>query len=274
MAFDVTGRRQAQLEQQARREELAHLNRVSTVGVLSASIAHEVRQPLSVIVSSSEAALWMLRDGQVDPTETEEIFQIIHKSAIRANEVLSRIRSLVKKEPAVRTQVDANALIGETLQLVQAQMQRHGVEVAFEPSAQRPSFCGDRVQVQQVLLNLLINALEAMEGSQLPLRRIAVQVQHVPSRAVQISVADTGPGFAPGAEDRLFESFYTTKSRGLGMGLPICRTILEAHGGKLWAERNRDRGATFFLLLPIQPPTPSAEAKNPAQSTPPGCPVV
>jgi len=232
------------------RTELAHANRLAAMGQLTASIAHEINQPIGAAIAYANAALSWL---QAQPPNWEEVRQalgFIVESGVRAGEVIDRIRTLVKKAPPQKDRVDINEAILEVLALIRTEITKNVVSAKTQLAEDLPPVWGDRVQLQQVILNLFINAIEAMSGMDDGSRELLISTEKAHSDAVLVMVRDSGPGFSPESAERLFESFYTTKSGGLGIGLSICHSIIEAHGGRLWATASLPRGAVFqFTLL-------------------------
>jgi PAS domain S-box-containing protein len=231
--------------------ELVHANRVATMGQLTASIAHEVNQPLAALLTNAETAVrWLARQ----PPNSERAKPLIDRIIIdgkRAADIVSRIRDFSKKAPTRKEDLEINEAILEIMTLTRAAVSDHGVLVKMQLSDELPSILGDRIQLQQVILNLIMNAIEAMsevaEGS----RELLISTSEAESGSVLLAVSDSGPGLPQTDLDRLFEAFYTTKASGLGMGLLICRSIVEAHGGRLWAAPNEPRGAVFCVMLPV-----------------------
>ncbi|QCP50862.1 GAF domain-containing protein [Trinickia violacea] len=233
--------------------ELAHANRVATMGQLTASIAHEVNQPIAATVANAHAALRWLRAQPPNVDEVGQVLGLIVKDAARAGDVLGRIRDLVRKAPPRKEPVDINEAIREVIELTRGEATKSGASVQPQLADGLPFIEGDRVELQQVLLNLIINALEAMSGVSDSSRQLFVSTDKADSDCVLVTVHDSGPGFAPhGAED-VFAPFYTTKPTGLGMGLSICRSIIEARGGRLWASANVPRGAVVQFAVPAHP---------------------
>jgi PAS domain S-box-containing protein len=253
---DITERKRAEedLRESERRYreaqmELAHVNRVTTMGLLTASIAHEVNQPIAAAVTNADAGLRWLAAQPPDLEEVRDAFDHIIKASNQASEVIGRIRALIKKVPARKANLDINETILETIALTRSEMRRHCILLQTELANGLPRIWGDRVQLQQVILNLIMNAIEAMsevsEGSRALLIGTGVDTPD----SVIVAVRDSGPGLKPESLDHLFDPFYTTKPTGMGMGLSICRSITEAHGGRLWATANAPRGAVFQFTL-------------------------
>jgi signal transduction histidine kinase len=230
--------------------DLAHINRVSMMGELAASIAHEVNQPLSGIVSNGSACIRWLAGDSPNVEEVREAVCDIVRDGKRAGEVIARIRALTKRTELPRGKVDLNELIREVLALAgdQAKRQRAVVRTYFASDLSPVS--GDRVQLQQVVLNLVLNALEAMSSLEDRERELVITTRNLDGDQVQVSVEDSGPGLDPGATSKIFEPFYTTKASGMGMGLSISRSILQNHRGRLWATANKGPGASFHFSLP------------------------
>ena len=230
--------------------ELAHVTRVMTVGELTASIAHEVNQPLAAIVTNSNACLRWLGGAQPNFDEARKAVDRIIKDSYRASDVISRVRTLVKKAPARNDLVDLNEVIVEVLALAQNEARRAGVDLKRELVSDLPPVRGDRVQLQQVILNLIINGLEAMAKNKDGERELSISSARDESNNLIVAVRDSGEGLDPSNLERVFDAFFTTKADGMGMGLAISRTIIESHGGHLWATSNSPRGAVFQFTLP------------------------
>jgi len=254
--MDITERKRAEedLRESERRYreaqmELHHVNRVTTMGQLTASIAHEVNQPIAAAVTNAHAGLRWLAAQPPDLEEVRDAFEQIIKAGNQASEVIGRIRARIKKVPARKASLDINEAILETIALTRSEMERHRTLLQTELANNLPRIWGDRVQLQQLILNLIINAIEAMsevrEGSRAMLISTGVDTPD----GVIVAVRDSGPGLKLESLDHLFDPFYTTKPTGMGMGLSICRSITEAHGGRLWATANAPRGAVFQFTL-------------------------
>jgi two-component system sensor kinase FixL len=251
---DITERKQAELEAARQRHDLAHLARVTTLGELSSSLAHELTHPLTAILSNAQAAQRFLDGDDVDLSEVREILKDIVTEDQRAAEVIHRLRRLLKKgEPQnYCDDVDLNEVIRDVLKLMRNDLINQNVTVDTDLAQNLPAVIGDRVQLQQVLLNLVLNACEAMTGNDSSKRQLLIASKMTKS-AVRVSVTDHGGGIPEQKMEQIFERFFTTKKKGMGLGLSICRTIIDAHRGKIWAANNADHGATFHFRLPIMP---------------------
>ncbi len=258
VSHDITERKRSELEAASRRDEMAHLARVAMLGELSGSLAHELNQPLAAILSNAQAAQRFLMRDPPQLERVSEILADIVKSDKRAGAVITRLRSLLRKEEAHHQPVDMNEVIAEVLALMRSDLLNRRVAVLTELAAPLPAVSGDRVQLQQVLLNLLINGCEAMNGSQ-PQRELVVRSEVTSSGSVKVSVADRGSGIPPDELERIFEPFVTTKPQGMGLGLAVCRSIVQAHNGRLWAANNPGGGAILCIELAAER-TPSTEA--------------
>jgi PAS domain S-box-containing protein len=261
---DITERKRAEAEARANdrryhemQMELAHANRVATVGHLTASIAHEVIQPIAATVTNAETALSWLRLGSSHLEEVQQALTSIVEDGIRAAEVVKGIRALMKKAPPRKDRLEVNGVILEIIELARGEAVKHGVSILTELADPSPLVEADRVQLQQVLLNLIINAIEAMGADNEGPKELLVSTGKVEPSGALVAVRDTGPGLEAAMVEQVFESFYTTKPTGLGLGLSICRSIIEAHGGRLWASTNQHRGATFQFTLPCEANIPS-----------------
>jgi signal transduction histidine kinase len=231
--------------------ELAHINRVTAMGQLAASITHEVNQPLAGVVTNAGAGLRWLAHQPPNVEEARNALGRIIKDGERASDVIDRIRVLIKKAPPRKDSVEINEAIFEVIALTHGEVVKNGVSVQTQLAKGLPRIQGDRVQLQQVLLNLIINAVEAMSGVSEGPRELRIGTGPEASGGVLVTVQDSGPGLNPESVDRLFDAFYTTKPSGMGMGLSICRSIVEAHGGRIWASRTAGPGATVQFTLPL-----------------------
>ena len=231
--------------------QLAHVNRVTTMGQLAASIAHEVNQPLAAAVTNAYAALRWLGAQPPDVEEGRQALGYIIKDGRRASEVIDRIRGLIKKAPARNDPLDINEVVLEVIALTRSEALRNGVSLQSQLANGLPLVQGDRIQLQQVMLNLIVNAIEAMSSTSEGSRELLISTGKDGSDAVLVVVRDSGPGLDPEGLGRLFDALYTTKPGGMGMGLSICRSIIEAHGGRIWATANVPQGAVFQFTLPV-----------------------
>jgi signal transduction histidine kinase len=248
---DVTERRRAQEALRATQSELARMTRLTTVGQMAASIAHEINQPLGAIVANGNAGLRFLTAETPDLAEAREAFSQIVNEGHRASQIIGSIRAMFKKDEQLKVQLDVNQIIHEMLALVRGELQGQHVQLRTDLAEQLPKVPAVRVQLQQVILNLLTNAIEAMASTSGRARVLYVSSTRVEPRDVLITVADTGPGIDPMNRDHIFDAFFTTKSRGMGMGLSICRSIIEAHDGHLSVSPGAGGGTAFQIALPI-----------------------
>jgi C4-dicarboxylate-specific signal transduction histidine kinase len=248
---DITERRRVERMTARQRDELAHLSRVAMLGELSGSLAHELNQPLTAILSNAQAAQRFLAQSPPRVDKLAEILTDIVKCDHRAGAVIQRLRSLLRKEDAQRHPLDPNEVVEDSLRLMRSDLLYRHVTVSTDLAEALPAVSGDRNQLQQVLLNLVINACDAMDGQEAD-RRLLVRTRATVHGKVEVCVADRGAGI-PGANvERIFEPFVTTKATGMGLGLAICKSIVEAHGGRLWATNNADCGATLHCELPAK----------------------
>ena len=247
---DITEHRQAEEALYKVQSELAHVTRVTTLGEMTTSIAHEVNQPLGAVVNNASACLRWLAGQAPNLEEARQSATLIIADGHRASEIVGRIRALVKKSPPRKDWLDINEIILEVVALARSEAQKNRVSLQTQLSSDLPLILGDRIQLQQVILNLIINAIEAMSGVGEGPRELQVSSGKDDSQGTLVAVRDSGPGLDLKSLDHLFTAFYTTKPQGMGMGLAISRSIIEAHGGRLWATTNDDRGATFQFTLP------------------------
>ncbi len=230
---------------------LARVNRVTTMGQLAASIAHEVSQPITGVVTNADAALHWLGGQPPDLQKVRYSLDKIINDGNRAGDVIGRIRALIKKVPPRRERLEINEAILEVIALTHGEVVKNSVSLRTQLAAGLPLIQGDRVQLQQVILNLIVNAVEAMSGVSEGARELLIGTEKDGSSGVLVAVQDSGPGLNPKNFDRLFDAFYTTKPGGMGMGLSICRSIIEAHGGRIWVSRTAGPGATLQFTLPV-----------------------
>lgn len=250
--MDVSAAKQAEQELRQAQADLVHITRVTTLGELTASIAHEVNQPIAAVATNAAAGLGWLEAEPPDLDKVRATLGYIVHDAERAGDVMHRIRALAKKAPLRLARVDVNEAALEVIALTRSELVRHGVSLQTQLATGLPLIEGDRIQLQQVILNLILNAVEAMSSIDNGTREVRISSGREASNAVLVTVRDFGPGLDPQSVDRLFEAFYTTKPSGLGMGLAICRSIIQAHGGRLWATANEPRGAVFQFTLPLE----------------------
>jgi signal transduction histidine kinase len=232
--------------------ELAHVTRVTTLGELTASIAHEVSQPLAAIISNAEACLQWLDREVPDLHAARRSAEWIIEDGNRASEVMRRVRALAKKTDVEKAPLDVNNVVGEVIALVQRELISHRVSLQTKLAPALPPILGDRVQLQQVIINLVMNGIEAMQPVMDRPRELVIRSRQDEAQQVLVSVTDCGVGISAENADRLFNAFFTTKASGMGMGLSICRSIVEAHDGRLWTEANVPCGTTFQFTLPAK----------------------
>jgi PAS domain S-box-containing protein len=249
--MDITAAKCAQEALHAAQAELAHVNRVTTMGQFAASIAHEIKQPITAAVTNANAGLLWLAARPPDLEEVRDAFDQVIKAGNRAGQVIGQIRALISKAPSRKDDLDVNEAILEVIALTRGELVKNRVSLRTELGPGLPLLKGDRVQLQQVILNLIINAVEAMGGVSEGTRELLIGTGQNASSEVRVAVQDSGSGLSPEGFDRLFDPFYTTKPDGMGMGLSICRSIVEAHGGRVWASHTGDRGLTVQFTLPV-----------------------
>ena len=249
--LDLTERKRATDALRELQMELAHANRLATMGQLAASMAHEVNQPIGAARNNAHAALRFLADDLPDLTEVREALECVVNETYRAYDIIGRIRDQVKKAPPRTEDVDLNSAIEEVVALVRGELSKNRVSLRTQLAQGLAPVLGDRVQLQQVMLNLILNATEAMSGAGDEARELAIYTEASAPDSLVVAIGDSGPGIAPEDRERIFESFYTTKTGGVGIGLSICRSIIEAHGGRLWADAHQPRGAVLKFSLPV-----------------------
>ena len=259
-------RKQAEEALRKAQGELAHVTRVMTIGELTASIAHEVNQPLSGIVTNANACRRWLAGATPNLDEARDAVGRILRDGNRASDVITRIRALVRKNDTEKARLSINDAVEEIAALAEAEVRRNGVALRMELATNVPPVLGDRVQLQQVILNLVMNSVEAMASVADRRRELLICSRQHESDQVLVAIQDSGIGLQPESLDHLFEAFFTTKPKGMGMGLAISRSIIEAHGGRLWAAANDGPGVTFAFALPCE--TAGATRNQPAAGYP------
>src|SRR5262249_25160436 len=247
--------------------ELARVTRLTTMGVMTASIAHEINQPLTAIVSSGNAARRWLSHETPDLAEVRKLLQNIVESGHRASQIIYSVRGMFKKEGQEKDWIDVNDLVNDVLVLIQSKIQKEAISVRTDLGPDIPPVLAGRTQLQQVLMNLIANAIDAMSTVKGREKQLVIETAVHEPASVLISVKDTGTGIDPENLDRIFEAFFTTKSDGMGMGLSICRSIVEGCGGHLWASRGETCGSVFFITLPTAEASRRAPMAMPEEST-------
>jgi signal transduction histidine kinase len=248
--MDITAAKQAEENRQRLRQaetDLAHISRVNIMGHLTASLAHEIKQPIGASVANAEACLQFLDHDQPDVAEAREAALAMTKDARRAAEIIDRVRALYQKGSSQLETIEVNEVVREMLLMLHNQASRYSVTIRTELAEKLPNVMGDRVQLQQVLMNLMLNGIEAMRDTT---GELTIKSQLAEGGQLLISVIDTGVGLPAGDADRIFNAFFTTKSQGTGLGLAITRSIIASHGGRIWATANSGRGATLHFMLP------------------------
>jgi C4-dicarboxylate-specific signal transduction histidine kinase len=250
--MDITEARRSQETLHAAQAALAHASRVATLGEISATIAHEVNQPLAAIVANGQACLRFLSRDKPDLNDVRGAVEWVVKDGNRAGEVIRRVRGLMKKAVTEKAPLDVNDLVNEVTALLRRELAAQRVIPQLELAPSVPAIVGDRVQLQQVIINLIMNGAEAMQAITDGSLRLVVRTCQDEANQVVVAVEDSGPGLASEDADRVFDPFFSTKPGGLGMGLSICRSIVEAHGGRLWSSAHAGPGATFQFALPAR----------------------
>jgi len=248
ISTDIEDRKRAEQERERLRADLAHVNRVSMLGELAASVSHELKQPIAAAITNAKTCIRWLQREQPDPDEALEAASRIMKDGWRATEIIDRMQSLYKKSPTQRESVDLNEIVRDMLLLLRSEAYRYSISMGAELAPDLPTITADRVQLQQVLMNLMLNAIEAMKDTG---GELTIKTELGQGGQLLISVSDTGVGLPKESTEQIFHAFFTTKPQGSGMGLSISRSIVESHGGRLWADDNPPRGARFCFTLLI-----------------------
>jgi len=251
VTHDITERKAAEQETQSLRQQIAHAGRVSMMGQLASALAHEINQPLGAILRNAEAAELFMQDKSPDLDEVRAILADIRKDDQRAGDVIDRMRGLLKRQDLDKRLVDVGELVGEVATLVRPDAAARHIRLEFDVADHLPPVFGDTVHLQQVLMNLIVNGMDALNGANGGDRRVSVTAALDEPKTIEIAVSDSGPGVSADQLTRIFDPFFTTKPNGMGMGLPISRTIITAHNGRLWAENRNEGGASFRFTLPI-----------------------
>jgi two-component system sensor kinase FixL len=256
---DVTDRRHAQDEARQLQERLTHFSRLSTMGEMAAGLAHEINQPLSAIATYAQASRRLISRPDADQEEVVAALEQINVQALRAGEVIRRLRGFVKNRDVTREPVDCGRLVKDLLTLAEPDARLHNLRLRVESDATLPTVHADPIQLQQVILNLVRNAIDAMDETEDRQREVTIHTGTTEDGQVEVIVSDHGSGLSPDASDNLFNPFFTTKATGTGLGLAISRSIIRAHGGRLWHTPNQERGARFHFTLPVAPATTGSD---------------
>lgn len=253
-AFDqmVSRLKEVMVARASLQAEVMHLDRVATMGTLTAALAHEINQPLAAILSNAQAAIRFLKNERPDYHQVQEALEDIVSDDKRAGEVIQRLRMMLKKEDLKREALELNGVIEEVVHLMHSEVIITNASVAMNLDAKLPPVYADRIQIQQVVLNLLVNALDAVRGQPEENRRVRIDTRLGEADSILVSVSDSGPGIEDQNLEAIFEAFYTTKNKGMGVGLPISKSIVEQHDGRIWASNNPEGGATFAFTLQIR----------------------
>jgi C4-dicarboxylate-specific signal transduction histidine kinase len=260
VTIDVSAQKQSDLELQIQRDEMEHLNRVALVGEMTASVAHELNQPLTAIANNAAAARRFFDRGQIDPAILRQLLADIAAASHRAGEVINGIRGMARKGERTRSLLNLNAVIADTLRLVRSDILTRETAVVTDFDPRLPDVEAAPVQIQQVLLNLIVNALDAVEALPLAERRLIISTRSLNGESAEVSVRDFGTGLPADRAEKVFDHFFSTKAKGMGMGLTIARSIVEAHAGTLGAENAEGGGALFFFHLPASRGLPMGKA--------------
>lgn len=248
----ITMRKEAEERIHRHQEELAHMARLCLAGEMASGLAHEINQPLSAIVTYAQGGLELVRRGKTDSDQLLEVLEKVVGQALRGSEIIHHLRDFVRKQETHRRPLDVNVLIREVMDLVAPQAQKCRVQIRLELTEPLPSVFADNIQIQQVVLNLVQNGIEALCGAGTEPRELIIGTAQPENDAIEVTVSDNGPSLSPDDLNKLFLPFFTTKTNGMGLGLSITKSIIEAHGGQIWANPNPDRGIAFHFTLPSQ----------------------
>jgi C4-dicarboxylate-specific signal transduction histidine kinase len=251
ITHDISNRIRTEMELEQQRRELAHVMRVATMGEMAAGLAHEVNQPLAAIAAYARGAAVRIKAGKVTQEELAEVVERIAEDAHRAGEIIRRLRQFVKKRATEASAIDINQLAREVCRFVAAEASQRQVVVDLKLTSRLPKVTADAVEIQQVALNLVRNAFDAVAGQETDRRRVVVRTRRSARGDVELVVDDSGPGISAGLKEQVFEPFFTSKEEGLGMGLTISRTLVESHGGRIWVRKSRLGGVSIRFSLPV-----------------------
>jgi C4-dicarboxylate-specific signal transduction histidine kinase len=249
--IDIDDRKRAEENLRQSQAELARMTRIMTIGELAVSIAHEVNQPLMAIVTNAATCMRWLSNGQLDIPQAQKAVERIERDGLRAGEIIASIRGLARKSLPRMERMNIAYTVQDVLNLMHGELHRRDIDVAAIDSEDAPEVIGDPIQLQQVVLNLIMNSVEAMATPALGSRRLAIDIFSGSDGYAQVVISDSGTGLDPVAGDRVFDAFFTTKQNGMGMGLSICRSIIEAHGGRIWVSQNTPSGSKFHFTVPL-----------------------
>jgi PAS domain S-box-containing protein len=248
---DITELKHAETRIRRHEQELSHVDRLNIVGEMASSIAHEINQPLGAVANCAQACVRMVSSGKYSEDKLMNALKLANEQAQRAGKIVHQIRDFARKDTRRHMLVDLDALVKETISFFQPKAREHGVTITLRLPEILPKVYGDRIQIEQVLLNLMFNGIEAMEAAASDRRELMIHCDAYEDDSIKVTITDTGPGLEPKVAARIFEPFFTTKTRGMGLGLAISRTIIESHSGHLWAEKDHPQGAAFCFSLPI-----------------------
>ncbi|HUU95554.1 MAG TPA: ATP-binding protein, partial [Phycisphaerae bacterium] len=257
---DITERKRAEQEARQRQADLAHVSRLTLMGEMASSLSHDISQPLCTILFYARGCVRRIRSGTADPTALLDVMEKVAAQAEAAGRIVRRLREFVSKRAPHLSTVDINELIRQSLSLVQSEISEGGITLRLRAAEPLPPVRADRVQIEQVILNLVRNGIEALQAVEAGQRELTIATSSSAGGTITVAVHDTGAGLSAEVAERVFDSFFSTKPDGMGMGLSISRSIIEAHGGRLWVVPNAERGATFQFRLPVMRKTADEEA--------------